>query len=34
LLFIVSGLLGMYLLRRYHNEKLVSSLVEEEGTAS
>ncbi|WP_457673935.1 TVP38/TMEM64 family protein [Thiolapillus sp.] len=30
LLFIVSGLLGMYLLRRHRNEKLVSSLVEEE----
>jgi len=30
LLFIVSGLLGMYLLRRHRNEKLVGSLVEEE----
>ena len=30
LLFIVSGLLGMYLLRRHRNEKLVGSLVKEE----
>ncbi len=34
LLFIISGLLGMYLLRRHRNEKLVSSLVEEESVVS
>ncbi len=34
LLFIISGLLGMHLLRRHRNEELVSSLVEEEGRTS
>jgi uncharacterized membrane protein YdjX (TVP38/TMEM64 family) len=34
LLFVVSGLLGMYLLKRYRNEKIVHELIDEEEAVS